>query len=71
MPKAAEYDLEKVTLNIVKGDKETLGTFYAKLGWSVAARELIHKHCNELRKAAEDDGLEDSNLMVTIPGGPE
>ena len=42
--------LEKVTINLVEGDKETLGAFYHELGWSVAAREIIHIHCSKLRE---------------------
>ena len=58
MPKSKKEDLEKVTLNIVKGDKETLATFHANLGWSVAARILIRDYCQYLREEAEDRGLE-------------
>ncbi|KKM67652.1 hypothetical protein LCGC14_1468940 [marine sediment metagenome] len=33
--------LEKVTLNLVEGDKRILGAFYPEKGWSVAAREIL------------------------------
>lgn len=71
MPKPADKDLEKVTLNIYTGDKETLATFYSPLGWSVAARELISEHCKSLRKAAEDAGLEGPrpDVELEIPDG--
>lgn len=41
---------QKVTLNLVEGDKETLQKFYASMGWTVAARILIHKYCKALRE---------------------
>ena len=51
MPRKKIETLEKVTLNINRGDKDTLAAFYPKLGWSVAAREIILRHCKQLREA--------------------
>ena len=44
---AKKEDLEKVTLNITRGDKELLTQFYPVIGWSVAARRVIHNHCQK------------------------
>lgn len=65
MPKKAERSLEKVTLNLYEGDKETLAAFYPKLGWSVATRWLIHQFCNRLRE--ENDNLEYNPVEIVIP----
>lgn len=51
MPRTSKDPLEKVTLNLVKGDKETLAAFHPQLGWSVACREIIKRYCEELRLA--------------------
>jgi len=48
MPRNKNDDLEKVTLNINRGDKEILQQFFAQLGWSVAARLVINKFCRRL-----------------------
>ncbi len=50
MPKETGIDLEKVTLNLYRGDKDILASFYSALGWSVAARNIIHKYCEILRE---------------------
>lgn len=42
--------LEKVTINLIEGDKHTLEVFYPEKGWSVAARQILHEHCNSLRE---------------------
>ncbi len=42
--------LQKVTLNLQAGDKDTLISFHTAKGWSVAAREIIHKYCERLRE---------------------
>ena len=42
--------LEKVTLNLRKGDKEILAKHYKKVGWSVAARTIIHDFCGRLEE---------------------
>ena len=50
MPKSEKVPLEKVTLNLVEGDKETLASFYPVAGWSVAARGFINLVCKNLRE---------------------
>lgn len=78
----SKEELEKVTLNITKGDKETLATFHSTIGWSVAARALINKYCEWLRKEAESKGLDGAvgsinmeeilrDRKPTIRSGPE
>ena len=42
--------LEKVTLNLLAGDKQVLEQYYHIMGWSVAARLIIHNVCNKLRE---------------------
>ena len=42
--------LQKVTLNLLAGDKDTLCSFYTAKGWTVAARDIIHDHCVWLRE---------------------
>ena len=57
--------LEKVTLNLAKGDKDTLAAFHPDLGWSVAAREVIKRYCNILRSEEEKNLiLEPMNVVV-------
>ena len=62
--------LQKVTMNLQVGDKETLISFYTAKGWSVAARDIIHIHCEWLReKDSQDiqksiDGLDIKPLSV-------
>ena len=57
--------LEKVTLNLFKGDKDTLAAFYPSRGWSVAAREIIEDHCAALR-AEEAQKLERKHIEVDV-----
>jgi len=49
MARRAKTELEKVTLNLFKGDKETLERFAPNAGWSVAARDILNERCEELR----------------------
>ena len=61
-------ELEKVTLNIVKGDKDVLESFFPAKGWSVAARELLHRVCDRLRESDSQEVLSNSNLSdIEIP----
>ena len=55
--------LQKVTLNLVVGDKETLADFHPAMGWSVAARRIIHNYCAKLR---ERDSQEVRQHPVTL-----
>lgn len=59
--------LEKVTINIFIGDKETLADFFPASGWSVAARHIINNYCNELRKkTAKIETTPISDLEIKI-----
>ena len=62
--------LEKVTLNLFKGDKDTLVAFHPTAGWSVAARDIINKYCNQLREQ-EEEQLELREVTVKVPPLPE
>ncbi len=63
-----EVELDKVTLNIIRGDKEVLESFFPAKGWSVAVRELIHNICERLRESDSQEVLSNSNpLDIEIP----
>ena len=57
----AEAPLEKKTLNLTKGDADILHQFYPQLGWSVAARQIIRKHCKALEERANKEGIEEDD----------
>jgi len=44
MRRIEPYDLEKVTLNLRKGDKERLSALHGRLGYGKVIRELVIKH---------------------------
>ena len=72
MPKASEVPLQKVTLNLVEGDKDLLASYYGNLGWSVAAREIIHRFCVKLREKDSQEvqsgtGKIDLDLTSLLP----
>ena len=48
MAKKSEDDLEKRTLNFVKGDFAILAEHYPEVGPSVIVRTLVHKHVQTL-----------------------
>lgn len=50
MSRQKSVPLEKVTLNLEEGDRETLIKFYPHVGWSVAARRIIKIHCAHLNE---------------------
>lgn len=50
MPRVKQEELEKVTLNLTAGDRETLGRFFPAVGWSVAARKIINRTCRRLEE---------------------
>lgn len=52
MPRKVE--LEKVTLNLRKGDKEILQKFYHKVGWSTAVRQIVGNVCDRLSGAEQN-----------------
>lgn len=66
MPDKKNDLLEKVTLNLFLGDKDTLAAFHSDLGWSVAAREVIHKYCTILR-AEEEKSLTPERVEIEVP----
>lgn len=58
--------LEKVTLNLVEGDKDILAAFHPDLGWSVACREVIKRYCATLR-SEEQKSLTLRPMDVEVP----
>ena len=68
MPRESGVELEKVTINLHTGDKETLASFYSVMGWTVAARRIIHKFCEVLReKDSQEIQANAKPLDVDIP----
>ena len=65
---AKKEDLEKVTFNMTKGDKELLTQFYPVIGWSVAARRIIRNHCQvKLEKINQVVMTDAPDIDVDIP----
>ena len=50
MSRQKSVPLEKVTLNLEAGDRETLIKFYPQVGWSVVVRHIIKKYCARLNE---------------------
>ncbi len=68
MPPKVKSPLEKVTLNLFVGDKDTLQSFFPAKGYSVALRELIHNICRRLRESDSQKVLGGAEpLDVEIP----
>lgn len=68
MPRESGTALEKVTINLYDGDKDTLSSFYSTMGWSVAARRIIHKYCEVLRERDSQEVQANSeSLDVELP----
>lgn len=44
MKRKSEHDLEKVTLNLVRGDMAKLQTLFPKQGGSFVIREIVHAY---------------------------
>ncbi len=65
---AKKEDLEKVTINITRGDKGLLVQFYPVIGWSVAARRIINNHCQQKLKKIDSAVMADApEIEVDIP----
>ena len=69
MPKPKGALLEKVTLNLYAGDKETLRKFWHAKGWSVAAREIIHNACKRLEELDSQEVISDGPEIDIDLGG--
>ncbi len=63
--------LEKVTLNLLAGDKQVLEQYYHVMGWSVAARSIIHNVCNKLREMDSQFILSDAADIEVEVADPE
>lgn len=50
MPKPKDLDLEKVTLNLYRGDFGRIQAAYDAIGGSKAIREIVRKHIRELEE---------------------
>lgn len=57
-------DLEKVTLNLFKGDWEFIATRYPNIGPSRVIRDLVRMHRRKLEKSTEDLQLTDLDLEI-------
>jgi hypothetical protein len=66
MSRKAERPLVKRTLNLFADDVETLEKFFAKSGWSVGARAIIHKTCKALREKENAQGVTDDLNRISI-----
>jgi len=68
MPREKGIDLEKVTLNLCAGDKDMLASYYSVMGWSVAARKIIHRFCEVLRETdSQEVQTEIGSLDIKMP----
>ncbi len=66
MAREVGVDLEKATINLFLGDRETLLAFYPAKGWTVAAREIINEHCRLLREKDSQEVVADV-LNIAVP----
>lgn len=66
MPRVKKEELQKVTLNLSQGDRDTLARFFPAVGWSVAARRIINRACRRLQESesqsAPAGGVIDINI---------
>ncbi len=68
MARESGVALEKVTMNLFAGDKDTLTSFHPAKGWSVAAREVLHIYCERLRERDSQEVLANTmDLDVELP----
>lgn len=68
MARETGIPLEKVTLNLISGDKEILEAYYSTMGWTVAARQIINNYCNVLREKDSQEVQSDvENLDIELP----
>lgn len=47
--------LRKVTLNLVEGDREIIQSFYPRMGYQQAIRQIIHQYCRGLQERANQE----------------
>lgn len=66
MARKSTIKLEKVTINLVAGDKSILMDFFPAIGWSVAARTIIHRFCKRLAEI-DSQKVKATGLNVDIP----
>lgn len=50
MPRRKTEDLEKVTINLTRGDMEFLQTAYPEIGASKVIRTLVREHCRRIEE---------------------
>lgn len=56
MPRKSPDDLEKVTLNLFRGDYSRLSTTYPQAGAALIIRRLIRKHLTDLESLRVNPG---------------
>jgi len=66
MPRPAKSPLQKVTLNLIEGDRDILNNFFPAQGWSVAARAIINRACRTLLER-ESQSRSERGLDIIIP----
>ena len=68
MAREKSVPLEKVTLNLVLGDKEILQAYFPATGWTVQVRNVIHRYCNALREKDSPQVQSNvENLDIELP----
>lgn len=53
-------DLEKVSLRLFEGDSARLASYYPRMGYQVAIRELVRAHLKKLDAKAAEAGINDA-----------
>lgn len=66
MARRKQDDLQKVTFNLVKGDRDTLDQHFPSVGWSVAARRIINKACRKLREKSNVKAEAHDDIELTL-----
>ena len=66
MPRVKKEELQKVTLNLSMGDRDTLSQFFPTVGWSVAARRIIHRACRRLKESDSQSEPTGGKIDISI-----
>jgi len=66
MPRIKKEELQKVTLNLSMGDRDTLSKFFPAVGWSVAARRIINRACRRLQESDSQTAPTGGSIDINI-----
>jgi len=70
MKRKSEFELEKVTLNLVKGDAAKLQVLFPRIGASGVIRQIVHAYlkvwAKRLPKAEEASDLEMEEIAQVL-----